>query len=33
MSKLPAVKPCELVRFLEQNGFILDHVSDSHFIY
>lgn len=32
MSKLPAVKPRELVRFLEQNGFVLDHVSGSHFI-
>jgi len=33
MSKLPAVKPRDLVRFLEQNGFVLDHVSGSHFIY
>jgi len=33
MSKLPAVKPRQLVRFLEQHGFVLDHVSGSHFIY
>jgi predicted RNA binding protein YcfA (HicA-like mRNA interferase family) len=33
MAKLPAVKPREVIRFLEQNGFILDHVSGSHFIF
>ena len=33
MSKLPAVKPRDIVRFLEQQGFVLDHVSGSHFIY
>ena len=33
MPKLPAVKPRELVRFLERKGFVLDHVSGSHFIY
>jgi predicted RNA binding protein YcfA (HicA-like mRNA interferase family) len=33
MSKLPAVKPRDLIRFLEKNGFVLDHVSGSHFIY
>jgi predicted RNA binding protein YcfA (HicA-like mRNA interferase family) len=33
MPKLPAVKPREVVRFLEQNGFILDHTSGSHFIF
>jgi len=33
MSKLPAVKQRDLVKFLEQNGFVLDHVSGSHFIY
>jgi hypothetical protein len=27
MSKLPAVKPRELVKFLEERGFVLDHVS------
>jgi len=33
MSKLPAVKPREVIKFLELNGFILDHVSGSHFIF
>jgi predicted RNA binding protein YcfA (HicA-like mRNA interferase family) len=33
MPKLPAVKPREIVRFLERNGFVLDHVSGSHQIY
>jgi predicted RNA binding protein YcfA (HicA-like mRNA interferase family) len=33
MPKLPAVKPRQIVRFLEQNGFILDHTSGSHFIF
>ncbi len=33
MSKLPAVKPRELIKFLEQNGFVLDHVSGSHYIF
>jgi predicted RNA binding protein YcfA (HicA-like mRNA interferase family) len=33
MSKLPAVKPRDLVKFLEKNDFVLDHVSGSHFIY
>jgi predicted RNA binding protein YcfA (HicA-like mRNA interferase family) len=33
MPKLPAVKPREVVRFLEQNGFILDHTSGSHLIF
>lgn len=33
MSKLPAVKPRDLIRFPEQNDFILDHVSGSHYIY
>jgi predicted RNA binding protein YcfA (HicA-like mRNA interferase family) len=32
MPKLPAVKPRRVIRFLEQNGFILDHTSGSHFI-
>ena len=31
MPKLPAVKPREIARFLERNGFVLDHVSGSHF--
>jgi predicted RNA binding protein YcfA (HicA-like mRNA interferase family) len=33
MPKLPAVKPRQIVRFLEQNGFILDHTSGSHLIF
>ncbi|MHB8502372.1 MAG: type II toxin-antitoxin system HicA family toxin [Candidatus Acidiferrales bacterium] len=33
MPKLPAVKPREVIRFLERNGFELDHVSGSHFVY
>jgi len=33
MPKLPAVKPREVARFIESCGFLLDHVSGSHFIY
>jgi predicted RNA binding protein YcfA (HicA-like mRNA interferase family) len=33
MPKLPAVRPKEIARFLERNGFVLDHASGSHFIY
>jgi predicted RNA binding protein YcfA (HicA-like mRNA interferase family) len=33
MPKLPAVKPREVARFFESCGFLLDHVSGSHFIY
>jgi predicted RNA binding protein YcfA (HicA-like mRNA interferase family) len=33
MPKLPAVKPRDLIRFLEQNGFEIDHVTGSHHIY
>lgn len=33
MPRLPGVKPREVVRFLEQHGFALDHVSGSHFVY
>jgi predicted RNA binding protein YcfA (HicA-like mRNA interferase family) len=33
MPKLPAVKPCQVIRFLENNGFVLDHTSGSHFIF
>ncbi|MGB2603641.1 MAG: type II toxin-antitoxin system HicA family toxin [Candidatus Sulfotelmatobacter sp.] len=33
MAKLPSVKSRQIVRFLEQNGFVLDHTSGSHFIY
>ncbi len=33
MSRLPGVKPLEVARFLERQGFVLDHTSGSHFIY
>jgi len=33
MPKLPAVKPRQIIRFLEQSGFNLDHTSGSHFIF
>lgn len=33
MAKLPAVKPRQVIRLLEQNGFVLDHTSGSHFIF
>jgi predicted RNA binding protein YcfA (HicA-like mRNA interferase family) len=33
MPKLPAVKPREVIRFLEQNGFVVDHATGSHFIF
>lgn len=33
MPKLPAVKPRQIIRYLEQNGFALDHTSGSHFIF
>jgi predicted RNA binding protein YcfA (HicA-like mRNA interferase family) len=33
MTKLPALKPRQVIRFLEQNGFVLDHTSGSHFIF
>jgi predicted RNA binding protein YcfA (HicA-like mRNA interferase family) len=33
MTKLPAVRPRQVIRFLEQNGFALDHTSGSHFIF
>lgn len=33
MLKLLAVKPRQVVRFLEQNGFVSDHTSGSHFIF
>ncbi len=33
MAKLPAIKPRQVIRFLERNGFVLDHTSGSHFIY
>lgn len=33
MTKLGAVKPRQVIRFLEQNGFVLDHSSGSHHIF
>jgi len=33
MPKLPAAKPRQVVRFLEQNGFVLDHTAGSHLIF
>ncbi len=33
MAKLPAVRPREVVRFLESNGFVLDRTSGSHFVF
>jgi predicted RNA binding protein YcfA (HicA-like mRNA interferase family) len=33
MPKLPSVRPRQVTHFLEQNGFVLDHTSGSHFIY
>ena len=33
MPKLPAVKPRLIIKFLENNGFVLDHTSGSHFIF
>src|ERR1700674_6081561 len=33
MPKLPAVKPRQIIRFLERNGFISDHTSGSHFVF
>ena len=33
MPKLPAVKPREIRRFLEQHGFVLDHATGSHHVY
>ena len=33
MPKRPAVRPRQVIRFLEQTGFVLDHTSGSHYIY
>ena len=33
MPKLPSIKPRQVIRFPEQNGFILDHTSGSQYIY
>jgi len=33
MPKLPTVKPRVVIQFLERNGFVLDRVSGSHFVF
>jgi predicted RNA binding protein YcfA (HicA-like mRNA interferase family) len=33
MPRLPAIKSRQIIRFLEQNGFVLDHAAGSHYIY
>jgi predicted RNA binding protein YcfA (HicA-like mRNA interferase family) len=33
MSKLPAVRPRQIIRFLEDNGFVLDRTAGSHFVF
>jgi predicted RNA binding protein YcfA (HicA-like mRNA interferase family) len=33
MSRLPSIKPRQVIRFLEQHGFVLDHGSGSHSIF
>ena len=33
MSKLPAVRPRQVIRYLEHKGFSLDHTSGSHLIF
>ncbi len=33
MPKLPAIKSRQIRRFLENNGFVLDHTSGSHLIF
>lgn len=33
MPKLPAIKPRQIIRFLEQHGFVPDHTSGNHLIY
>ena len=33
MPKLPAVRARQVVKFLEQHGFILDHTSGSHLVF
>jgi predicted RNA binding protein YcfA (HicA-like mRNA interferase family) len=32
-TKLPSVRSRQVIRFLEENGFVLDHTSGSHFIF
>lgn len=33
MTRLPTLKPRQVIRFLEANGFLLDHTSGSHFVF
>jgi predicted RNA binding protein YcfA (HicA-like mRNA interferase family) len=33
MPKLPGVRPRQIIRFVEQNGFVLDHTTGNHFIF
>jgi predicted RNA binding protein YcfA (HicA-like mRNA interferase family) len=33
MPRLPSFKPREIIAFIVAKGFILDHVSGSHFIF
>lgn len=33
MPKLPVIKPKEAIRVVKKIGFILDHVSGSHYVY
>jgi len=33
MPKLPAVRPREVIQFLQRNGFVLVHTSGSHFVF
>jgi len=32
MPRLPAVKPRVVIRALKRNGFVIDHVTGSHYI-
>jgi predicted RNA binding protein YcfA (HicA-like mRNA interferase family) len=33
MPKLPSFRPREVIKFLMVHGFILDHVSGSHYVF
>ncbi len=32
MPKLPAMTPKNIIKFLEKQGFVIDHVTGSHYI-
>ena len=32
MPKLPVIRPKEIIRILERIGFVVDHVTGSHYI-